>query len=44
MAIPMQNFEADTLVILKKCDYDAYGKKFCVKKKTTLPDSLLSKK
>ena len=28
----MQNFEADTLVILKRLDYDAYLKKFCVKK------------
>ena len=33
MTIPMQNFEADTLVILKRRDYDAYLKKFCVKKK-----------
>ena len=33
MTIPIQNFEADTLVILKRCDYDAYLKKFCVKKK-----------
>ena len=32
MAIPMQNFDADTLVMLKRCDYDAYLKKFCVKK------------
>ena len=32
MTIPIQNFEADTLVILKRCDYDAYGKKFCLKK------------
>ena len=28
----MQNFEADTLVILKRCDYDAFLKKFRVKK------------
>ena len=33
MTIPIQNFEADTLVILKRRDYDAYLKKFCVKKK-----------
>ena len=33
MTIPIQNFEAETLVILKRCDYDAYLKKFCVKKK-----------
>ena len=32
MPIPIQNFEADTLVILKRCDYDAYLKKFCVEK------------
>ena len=32
MTIPMQNFEADTLVILKRLDYDAYLKEFCVKK------------
>ena len=33
MTIPMQNFEADTLVILKRRDYDAYGKKFLCEKK-----------
>ena len=32
MTIPMQNFEAVTMVILKRRDYDAYLKKFCVKK------------
>ena len=30
----MQNFEADTLVILKRRDYDAYGKKFLCEKKS----------
>ena len=28
----MQIFEADTVVILKRCDYDAFLKKFRVKK------------
>ena len=33
MAISMQNFETDTLVILKRCDYETYLKKFCAEKK-----------